>query len=469
MDDTNPGVSPNKLLYYWRVLSARWPFLLGLVVEHNIPRHPTTIFDYWRIILRYRGMIAVLVVGSVLITGVASKMSPKLYEAKATFFPAKEGSGGSMSFGGEKDKGGGGGASMALEAIGGSQSGPNVMETLHALLMSRVMAESVATQLNLMEYYGTTSLAQAVNAVRGQTDIRPSPFKSFEITVLDRDPKMAAAIANAFAENLDRLNKEINITGAKRSRLFIEKRLEGKTKKLMETEEALRIFQTEHRALAPKEMQGAVMDQVAQLHGEIVAKEVELAALKEYATPSHPQINQLQVLIQELRRQLDKLEQEQGTAIEGKPRKRQPLSRKAFPFFSEAPALAMEYIRLTRQMKVEEAVYGMLVGMLEQAKIAEVRDGPTIQALDRAIPPEVHSRPRSLENVQIAAVLSLIFGILLAFFLNYLEQIKAQEMMQGLPVNGGDGLPLDPNGNGSKLEGHPMATIKKRERLHQGP
>lgn len=420
-------------------------------MAHDSPIYPATILDYGRIIGRYWLVVAALVVGSVLVTGVVGKMSTKLYEAKATLFPAKEGGGGGISFGGGDKERGGGGASMAMEALGGSKSGPNVMEILHAILMSRTMAEAVVKQLNLMEYYGTTSLRVAANILRGQTDIRPSPFKSYEITVLDKDPNMAAAIANAYASNLDRLNKGLTITATKRNRLFIEQRLEEKAKKLAEAEEAMKVFQTQHRSIAPKDEQEAAIGHVVSLHSDIVAKEVELAALKEYATPSHPQINQLQVQIQELRKQLDKLEYDQTPTI----KKRDPISRQAFALFEEAPALNLEHLRLTRQVKVEEAVFGMLVGMLEQARIAEARDVPTIQVLDAAVPSEVHSRPKTLENVQIAAVLSLIMGILLAFFLNYLEQIKAQEKMQGLPVNGGSEPALDSNGNGKKAEAYP--------------
>lgn len=434
-------------------------------MNQSVPVHPVTILDYWRLIWHYRMMIALLVVGSVLVTGVMGKFfSVKRYEAKATFFPAKEtGGGGGMSLG-EKDKGGG---SMAMEVLGGSKSGPNVLELLHGLLMSRTIAELVIKQLNLMDYYGTTSLPVTVGILRGEVDVRASPFKSFEVTVLTRDPKVAAEIANAFVGNLDHLNKELTVAATKRNRLFIEQRLDVKTRKLQAAEEALKAFQTDHRTLAPKEQHESALETVADLHSKIVGYEVELAALKEYANPNHPQITQLQAQIQELRKQLDKLEQEEGIAPGKKPGARQRLSQKAFPFFEEAPGIYLEHLRLARQVKVEEAVYGMLVGMLEQAKIAEVKDVPTIQVVDVAVPPEVHSRPKTLENVQIAGVISLIFGILLALFLNHLEQIKGQERVRAaeqvveIPVNGAAEIVPDANGNGSKIEAHLLAPKEK--------
>lgn len=415
-------------------------------------------------------MIAGLVVVSVVATGIMSKLSPKLYEAKATLLPAKEQglSGGGMSFG-DKEKGGGG---MAMvEAVTGKTGGPSLMDLLHAILNSRVMAEVVVEQLNLTQYYGVESRAKAVRAVQSQTDIKGSRFRTIEITVLSQDPQMAADIANAYASNLDRLNKEFNITATKRNRLFIEARLAEKARILAVAEEALKAFQTEHRTIVIKDQAEAAMDSVADLHAQIVAHEVELASLREYATQSHPMINQLQAEIQELRRQLDRLERDQAVSANAKHKIRPPLSRKTFPFFEEAPSLVLDYMRLSRQVKVEEAVYGMLVGMLEQAKIMEVRDVPTIQVLDPAVPPEHRSRPKTLENIKVAGILSLILGVVLAFFLEYLKRIKYEEqvLFDSMGSSGESIVDVSSSngGNGNRKEDYPVSP-QEIHRFHGG-
>ena len=117
------------------------------------------------------------------------------------------------------------------------------------------------------------------------------------------------------------------------------------------------------------------------LHSQIVENEVRLAVLNEFTTPSHPMVNQLQAQIAELKSQLDKLEQGQTPGAMIKRKALSPLKEKVFPLFEEAPSLALELLRLTRQVKVEEAVYGMLVGSLELARIGEARDLPSIQPL----------------------------------------------------------------------------------------
>lgn len=436
-------------------------------MKQIIPQHPTTILDYWRVARRYSTMIVGLVVVSVFVTGIMSKLSPKLYEARATIIPARQDiQGGGIALGGDKEKGGGGGGGgMVLEALGG-KSGPSLMDTLQAILLSRKMAEAVVEQLNLGQYYGTDYPSAAVNAVRGEIDVRGARFKMIEVVVLTKDPKMAAEIVNAMTANLHRLHQDLNITAAKQNRVFLEARLAEKLKRMSAAEDSLKAFQTENRMLAVKEQAQAAADTVGELNAQIVELEVELAALREYATPSHPMINQLQAKLKELRRELDRMEQDQGRAPVAKGRTRLPLSSKAYPSFEEAPSLTLEYARLTRQMKVEEAVYGMLVGMLEQAKIAETRNLPAFQVLDEAIPPEYKSRPKTLQNIAVAGAVSLVLGLLLAMFLNYLEVVKAHELTSVRQASRAEEhAESESNGNGNKTEGI-LIPPKEIERFH---
>lgn len=341
-----------------------------------------------------------------------------------------------------------------MEAMGG-KSGPTPLEIFEALLASRKMAERVIEQLNLRMYYGAHTLSQTVNALQGETVVKGGRFKTLEITVLSKDPQMAAEIANAYVKNLDILYQDMNVSTTKRHRHFLELRLAEKVKKLEEAELRLKDFQTEHRLLSIEDQSTGAVGTAAELHAQIVALEVELAALREYASSSHPMINQLQAQIKELRHQLDMVDQKQGknaaTRVQGVRRTR---ANVAFPAFEEAPALALEFLRLTRHVKVEEAVYGMLVGMLEQAKISESRDLPTVQVIDAAIPAENKSKPQTLQNVLSAIAVAFIGGILLAVFLDYLGRLKAEEIVAlplgasaALTESNGDSQP-GPNGGG---------------------
>jgi uncharacterized protein involved in exopolysaccharide biosynthesis len=91
------------------------------------------------------------------------------------------------------------------------------------------------------------------------------------------------------------------------------------------------------------------------------------------------------------------------------------------------PEVGMEYIRLVRDVKVQETVHNLLMAQYEQAKINEARDMPTVQLLDKAVVAERKSRPKTVLNMAIAGALSLFVGIFLAFVLEYVERIRKQE------------------------------------------
>jgi len=51
------------------------------------------------------------------------------------------------------------------------------------------------------------------------------------------------------------------------------------------------------------------------------------------------------------------------------------------------PQAGVEIMRLWRDLKVQEQVFELLTAQLEEARIRETRDTPTVQVLDAALPP----------------------------------------------------------------------------------
>jgi len=436
-------------------------------MQDSISERSLNLLDYFRIFSRYRWMLVGMCFASVLVTGIVSKLSTKLYVAEATLYPIREeplgGSGISFGNGGGKEKGSGPSSlSMAAEAMSESK-GVTLQETLQAILASRLMAETVAEQLGLIQYYGTDSKSAAASILRGQVEVKLTKLKTLSIRVETKDPHMAAAIANTYFSALDEVYRQYTISNTRRNIAFIESRLADKSAKLEEAENTLKAFRTENKVLGTLEEAGGTLVAAAQIHAQIVEGEVELAGLKEYALPSHPMIKQLHAQIQELRNQIDHLDRDQAQAYSERRKRRLPLSQKVYTTVEDAPAVMLEYLRLTRKVRVEEAVYSMLVSMLEKARLAVARDIPTIQILDQAVPPMHHSKPKTLQNVLVAAAVALLLGVFLALFLNYLETLKFQETILSPGVANDDNA-HEVEGNGSKKGGVPV-TPKEMEQL----
>jgi uncharacterized protein involved in exopolysaccharide biosynthesis len=83
---------------------------------------------------------------------------------------------------------------------------------------------------------------------------------------------------------------------------------------------------------------------------------------------------------------------------------------------SEVPETGIASLRLLRELKTNEQLRALLTAQYEQARIDEVRDVSTLEALDVATPPERRVRPKRALVVLTGLVLGLGAGAALALF-----------------------------------------------------
>ncbi len=223
----------------------------------------------------------------------------------------------------------------------------------------------------------------------------------------DRDPEQAATIANRYTDLLDEFNKNSNINRASKTREFIEKQLETRSRLLAEAEEALQVFQEENQTIEISEQVKAALEIVSTLTGEAIVLEVELKILGQYTSQSSNEYISKKSRYDEISSQLKKFKQESA-------RDDDDMIRSFFPTFDQVPQVTLNYLRLMRQVKIEETVYELLIKEYEMSKIEETRDTPTVQILDRADVPEIRSRPKRKILVVVGGLVGLGWSALLS-------------------------------------------------------
>jgi hypothetical protein len=93
---------------------------------------------------------------------------------------------------------------------------------------------------------------------------------------------------------------------------------------------------------------------------------------------------------------------------------------------SKVPGLGLEYIRLFREVKFQEALYQLYTKLAEFARLDMVKNVAVIQIVDRAKPPERRSNRRMLPTVLIGAGTFFLMS-LVAFGREYIENLKGNE------------------------------------------
>jgi len=346
------------------------------------------LLDYWRVIWRYKWLIGALCSTSVIAAMIFGLLSPKIYESTATILiPKESGGGGFLSALGAT------GIVQQLSGISIPSLTPN-RDIFISILKSRTLALKLVEQFNLKDYYKALHLENAIGAIKGATNVSVSMEGVIEIKVEDVDPKMAADLANGYPDHLDHLMAHYGTGAAGRQRQFVEGQLTKTKADLEKAEETLRGFQEKNMAISLRDQASGAIAVAARLKGEIIASEVQLQVMRNFATESNPEIISLKRRVEELKRQLAQAQFGEGldlpsvTNNPGHPQKEIHLPTAKFP------KVGLEFARLTRDLKVQEVVYTLLTQQLEQAKIAEAKDTPVVQVLDRAVPAIRKSKPK---------------------------------------------------------------------------
>jgi tyrosine-protein kinase Etk/Wzc len=302
-------------------------------------------------------------------------------------------------------------AALAAGAIGGlggegiaSQMGArNAGDLFVGMLKSRTISDAMISRFKLREVYKTRLASGAQRALKNHTSFISGKDSLLSIAVEDHDPNRAAAMANAFIDELYKLNSRLVITDASHRRLFFHQRLRQEKEDLSDAEIALKNTQTATGLVIPSGQAEVLIRSAAQLRAEISMQEVSLQATRAYATEDNAQVQVLKKEIATMQAQLGRLEDkgEPGSSLEVSG--------------ATLPAAYLAYIRKVRDVKYHEMLYELLAKQYETALIDEAREAPVIQVIDEANVPDRKSGPKRvlliLESGLAGVVMSALYAV----------------------------------------------------------
>lgn len=362
--------------------------------------------DYLNIIYRRRRLIAVVTSATFAASIIVSLFLPKVYVSSSSILPPQQESAFRLDSSYQV-------AANPSGLSGGFLGARSPADVWVGILKSATLRNEVVKKFKLKELYGADTVEDARKELDKRVGIRKSKEEIITVSVEDKGPELAASLANAFMEELDRINKNLVTTSGKRMRIFIEKRLVESRKDLADLENSLKSFQEGNRAVKIDEQSKAIFEAIGTVKGELIAREVELQTLLSYATERNPQVEILRTQVRELGAKLRELEE--GGADVG--------DRRSNVFIPTAriPGVGLKYARLLRDIKVQETLFELLSQQYEMAKIQELKDTPTVQVLDRAFAPEKKTKPRRTFIVLFSTFSGLCLSVFAAFLIEYLE------------------------------------------------
>ncbi len=376
--------------------------------------------DYLTVLLKWK-MFLIINLTICLITGIAvAFLIPQQYKSTATIMIPPEdqlGLGGLTSLLGGKSSI----ASMGSRLFGVTNTSEDV---LLGIVNSRRSLTEVINVFDLMNYYEIDdhNMDKALKAFRRDISGDPNEFGMIEFSVINKDPKVSADIANYLVTLVDSLNIEFNIQRARNNRIFIEKRYHQNVLELKGAEDSLYKFQKKYGIVAVPEQLEVTVKAAAEIEAQLIKKEMESYFMIQQYGESSPQYQGILAEITLLRKKVQELKSSTDLAS---------TSNILFSF-KQMPDISIKYLRLFREVEIQQAILEIVMPMYEQAKVEEQKSIPTVLVIDKAVPPQLKYTPKRLFIISIFFFIGLFMLLPFIFwgeksasqtnFLNPLQQ-----------------------------------------------
>lgn len=281
--------------------------------------------------------------------------------------------------------------------------GGNGAERCLGFLSSRRLAEKAIYRFSLVHHYGFDRrrgycIEDVMKRYFRNVDGVEDGLGNIVVSVSDKDPVIAAAMANFLATEMDSIALRLSRERARDSRIFFEERLASIKRDLATATNLLARFQAENNYIDLDWQTKNAITSLADLEGEKMAVGIQIAWLKNQFGPGN----------------LRGSEQEERELV---------LQRKIGDYVNRGggdlmvalhtlPERAVMFGQLLRNARVQESLYEFVLKFREQAKFAEADNVPRLTMLDYAQVPEKKTQPQP-------ALIPLMFffgGCILASF-----------------------------------------------------
>ena len=358
------------------------------------------------VLFNIKTILKITILSTILIFIILFFIYPRTYNSTVVILPPEKNSsmGGLNSLIASQDLSG---------LLTGSVSNSNA-QLFAEMLRSRTAALYVLDKLKIQDLYdeddkyeAAKELAQDLNieitkenVIKLSVDVK-TKYIPLILSDQEKDKQLAADISNAYAEALDKINRNKLTSKSKRARIFIETQLIETKAKLDSVEIALMLFQKKNKTISLPDQLKAAVESASKIKSEIVKTEVELELVKYNVQEDSRTVRSLSQKLYQLKEQLDKMEVGNQDYLLA---------------FKDVPEIGKELAVLYREVKIQNEVYILLQQQYYKEKIQENRDLPTVEVLDEAVPPNKKSAPKTIASTLAGAIFSFLLMTIIVLF-----------------------------------------------------
>jgi tyrosine-protein kinase Etk/Wzc len=360
------------------------------------------------VILRHKWVIAAVAI--IVTTGTAfyAFTSPNVYTATTIVLPPRKAGGGMLDnltaglSSTIKD--------LGITSLKGSEGGAY---TPLSLINSRLIREQLVKEFGLVKRYEAVNAEQAEKMLLANLDAKTTEFASFSISFTDKDPALAAKIANRAVGLINETSTRLAQAEARNNLTQIEKRYLLCLADLDSAESRLSRFQKQYGVYSMPDQAKVQAAAIAALEQQKYSTEVQSRMLEQLYGTNSPEVNAMRTSVRELDQKLNDL-------------RNSPDANSSFVASRLMPDAAMAYLRTMREVEIQSKLKGFMLPSYEQAKLDIDKETVAFLTLDPAVPPMSKSGPKRSAMLLIAMIGSVILTSIVILNFYKIRAIKGR-------------------------------------------
>lgn len=355
--------------------------------------------DYLSVILKWKKILLVNLFVIVLVTTAITFLIPEKFKADAVIMVQEDDNMGLL----------GNVMSSAGSLLGGALfgSGNTSLDKIFGYLESRKILLDVIDQFNLIKYYDFSKFKteKTLKALQDDATFDLTQNGFIEISMIHESPDTAKMIVEYFIEVLDSLNKSFTSAHATSYRKFIERRYLKNREDMKVAETNFKGFQEKYKIFAIPEQLESAFQVIANLEGELAKKELEAEIIRLNQGNDAPDAKMADKQVEILRNKVNDITSGKSTTNESI----------IYYSFNELPEIQVEYLRLFREIEIQNKLLEFTLPLYEQALMEEQKDIPTIITLDEPLVPEQKESPKKAFIIVAIAMLFFFIHLFIIF------------------------------------------------------
>ncbi len=277
-------------------------------------------------------------------------------------------------------------------------------------------------KLDLIDTFKAKDIEEAIKKFNKYYNVKVDEYGMVNITFIYKHPETGVKVLNEILENLENFVKRIHNQFYEKRENLMRERFKATESELKAVEDTFKIMKLKYGVHSIEDEFKSIFPRYAELKKEEIEAEIDYkTVLSVIKDTNNIEVKRAKKKYHELKKEIEKIEKGEN--------------KKGFGAgfglsLKSVPEVSVKLMRLWRKIEALSEVYQNLLNELEKTKIEASKGIPFFSIVSKPGYSKYEKKPKRTILLLGGLFLSLFFGILLIYFLEFSDRIRNDENLK---------------------------------------